>query len=46
MLESLIAAMAGAAAVAVPVVSWLMRVESRLTRLETTIAMSLQAHKL
>ena len=46
MLEAFMAAMGGAAAVAVPVVSWLMKVESRLTRLETTIAMSLQAHKL
>jgi len=38
-------ALAGAAAVAVPVMTWLIRVESRLTRLETVIGERLPAPK-
>ena len=43
MLETLIATAGGAAAVALPVMSWLMRTEGRLTRLETTVSERLPA---
>lgn len=36
-LQAFIAAAGGAAAVAVPVVSWLVKTESRLTRVETLL---------
>lgn len=45
MLETLLAAAAGAAAVGAPVMAFLLRLENRLTRLETTIAERLPAPK-